>query len=157
MKNSNVWATAACLFVLAACGNNPSSNNLPVDVINIPATADSSVIPTNADQLPELTFEKSNHQFGVITEGEVVEYSFKFENTGKADLLIVSAVASCGCTVPEYPKELIKPGQTAYIKVKYDSNGRVGTFDKTVTIAANTNPRETVISISGEVVAKKKN
>lgn len=145
---------AAIVFVSLTACDQKKSNKLPADIVTISATADSSSTPPSAEK-PEITFEEKTHNFGVITEGEQVEYNFKFTNTGKADLLIVNASASCGCTVPEYPKGLIKPGETGVMKVKFDSKGKDGTFDKTVNVTCNTEPRETLLTISGEVMPKK--
>jgi hypothetical protein len=89
-------------------------------------------------QHPVITFEKLVHNFGEITQGEKVEYSFKFTNTGDKDLLIMSATSTCGCTVPEFPKEPIKPGQSGYLKVIFDSHGKEGYTEKAITIKANT-------------------
>ncbi|UYQ94236.1 DUF1573 domain-containing protein [Chitinophaga horti] len=95
----------------------------------------------NKGELPVITFENAVHDFGKITEGEIVEYSFKFTNTGKGSLLIRNAVASCGCTVPEWPKEPIKPGESGYMKVSFNSKGKPEGFtEKEITIEANTEP-----------------
>lgn len=89
--------------------------------------------------LPVMTFQKSEHNFGTINEGDVVETAFIFTNTGNADLTILDARGSCGCTVPEYPKNTpIAPGQTAEIKVKFDSSNKPGNQMKTVTLTTNT-------------------
>ena len=72
--------------------------------------------------LPVMTFDRTEHDFGTINEGDVVETSFSFTNTGNSDLMILDARGSCGCTVPEYPKNTpIAPGETRDIKVKFDS------------------------------------
>ncbi|WP_298738980.1 DUF1573 domain-containing protein [uncultured Chitinophaga sp.] len=89
---------------------------------------------------PEMTFEQTVHNFGEITQGEKVEYAFKFTNTGKKDLLIQNAVSSCGCTVPEWPKEPVKPGESGYLKVVFDSHGKEGYTEKEISIKANTDP-----------------
>lgn len=144
----------AIVFVSLTACDKKAGSKLPADIVTISATADSSNNSSSAEK-PEITFEENAHNFGVITEGEQVEYNFKFKNTGKADLLIVNASASCGCTVPEYPKGLIKPGEAGVMKVKFDSKGKSGTFDKTVNVTCNTEPRETTLTISGEVMPKK--
>lgn len=96
---------------------------------------------TSKGAVPVLTFEKEYHNFGNVTQGEVVEYSFKFTNTGNKDLLITKAEASCGCTVPEWPKDPVKPGESRYMKVKFDSHGRPeGYTEKELFIQANTEP-----------------
>ncbi len=86
-----------------------------------------------------MTFEKSEHDFGTINEGDVVETAFAFTNTGNTDLTILDARGSCGCTVPEYPKNTpIAPGETGEIKVKFDSANKPGNQLKTVTLTTNT-------------------
>jgi hypothetical protein len=99
---------------------------------------------------PEMTFETEMHDYGTIKQGADGGCEFKFKNTGKEPLVISNARGSCGCTVPTWPKEPIMKGQTATIKVHYDTK-RVGAFTKTVTIESNakTNPR--VLTIKGTV------
>lgn len=143
-----ILATGIILY--ASCGDK-GSNKLPTDIVNISATASGNA---SEDGKPQITFEETSHNFGVITEGEHVEYNFKFKNTGTGDLLIVNAAGSCGCTVPEYPKEMIRPGAEGVLKVKFDSKGKDGVFDKSVLVTCNTEPRETKLVVSGEVKPK---
>jgi hypothetical protein len=84
----------------------------------------------------EIKFEKETHDFGKIKQHSDATYHFKFTNTGKEPLIITDAKGSCDCTVPEWPKQPIRPGESATIKVKYDSK-KVGLFNKTVTITSN--------------------
>jgi hypothetical protein len=88
----------------------------------------------------KITFEETVHNFGNVTQGEKVEYSFKFTNTGDRDLLITDASSSCGCTVPDWPKEPVRPGKSAYMKVVFNSAGKEGFTEKEISIRANTNP-----------------
>lgn len=104
-----------------------------------------------AEKAPVMTFKENIHNFGTLTDGEVVTYKFKFTNTGKSDLIISSASASCGCTVPSYPKTPIAPGEEGAIDVEFNSSGKVGVFDKNVTITANTIPTQVYLVIKGEV------
>lgn len=92
--------------------------------------------------------------FGTITDGENVEFSFRFKNTGSNPLIVSSAVASCGCTVPEKPEEPIRPGETGFIKVAYNSQGRVGDTHKEVTVSSNAYPAFPPLQLRGKVVAK---
>ena len=118
--------------VLSACNNSAKEGD---------QAATTNASDTTQGLYPVITFEKESHNFGNIQEGEIVEYSFKFTNTGNKDLLITKAEASCGCTVPEWPKEPVKPGASAYMKVKFDSRGRPeGYTEKELYIQANTNP-----------------
>ena len=102
---------------------------------------------------PVITFEQDNFDFGTIIEGELVEHKFEFTNTGKGVLIISGVSASCGCTVPKnWPKSPINPGESAYIEVVFDSEGRVGKANKILTISANTKPNYTKVVLTGEVV-----
>jgi hypothetical protein len=120
------------------------------DVIANPATESSQ--PVDESKLAAITFDRYEHNFGKVEEGKVVETVFKFTNTGANDLIISDAKGSCGCTVPYFPKEPIKPGQSGEIKVSYDSKGKSGIQNKTVTITANTNPSVTTLNIVTEVI-----
>ena len=100
----------------------------------------------------ELTFEKETHDYGTMEKGGDPECNFVFTNTGNEPLIITKAKGSCGCTVPEWPKEPIAPGATSAIKVKYDTK-RLGPINKSVTIVSNTEPETMVLRIKGTVVA----
>ena len=104
--------------------------------------------------MPAFNFEKEEHDFGILIDGEKVTYSFRFTNSGDAPLIISNAKGSCGCTVPNYPKEPIAPGVSASIDVTFDSKGRTGKQSKAVTLTANTNPNRKVISIHSEVITE---
>ena len=95
------------------------------------------VLPADG-KYPVMTFEKTEHDFGTIASGSKVNYSFQFKNTGEADLIITRAVGSCGCTIPEYPKTPIKVGESAKIDVSFNSAGKHGNQQKSVTISTNT-------------------
>jgi len=98
----------------------------------------------------EITFESEVMDYGTIENGANGEREFKFKNTGKEPLIISQAQGSCGCTVPTWPKEPIKPGASASIKVTYDTK-RTGNFEKTVTITSNAKNSPKVIRIKGNV------
>jgi hypothetical protein len=100
----------------------------------------------------KMKFKKMVHDFGRLKEGEKREFNFEFTNTGEEDLYIENCKGSCGCTVPEWPKEAIKPGQSAAINVKFDSTKKEKDQEKSVTITANTEPEiTTVIKIKAYV------
>jgi len=98
---------------------------------------------------PIITFEESSKDFGDIKQGDKVEHTFKLENTGNAPLVISNVAATCGCTVPKWPKEPIAPGKTAEIKVSFNSAGKMGKQNSVVRIYSNaTEPIEKVSMIS---------
>ena len=98
----------------------------------------------------------SIYNFGKITDGEKVEYNFKFKNTGNKPLIISEARASCGCTVPEKPEAPIPSGQIGFVKVVFDSKGRVGNAHKDIRVSSNASPSFPVLMLIGEVLAKNK-
>ena len=97
----------------------------------------------------------SVYNFGKVTDGEKVEYSYRFKNTGTKPLVVVQATSSCGCTVPQKPEKPILPGQVGFIKVVFDSKGRVGQAHKTITVTSNANPEFTPLILTGTVEEKK--
>jgi hypothetical protein len=96
-------------------------------------------------------FEVEEYNFGSIKQGETVSYEFKFANNGSEPLVISNAAGSCGCTVPVYPKSPIAVGQKAAIKVTFDSNGKRGMIDKTVTLTSNAKGGNKILHIKGNV------
>lgn len=137
-----------CAAFLAACNNQKQ----PVEATAIAEAQETAAVDTaNA---PVFKFEKEVYDFGLVNEGEKVTYDFKFKNTGNSPLIISSATASCGCTVPDYPKQPIAPGEEGVISVVFNSEGRPGVQNKIVTVTANTIPSLTELSILGSVLAK---
>lgn len=105
-------------------------------------------------QLPVMSFEKQEHDFGTITQGTAQETTFKFVNTGNAPLIITDAKSSCGCTVPEYPKNTpIAPGETGELLVKFNGSGQ-NQVTKTVTVTANTEKGTELLRIKAFVNPK---
>ncbi|MGL2963338.1 DUF1573 domain-containing protein [Flavobacterium sp. RSB2_4_14] len=113
--------------------------------------------PPPADgKYPVFTFETIEHDFGTITQGDKVSYDFKFKNTGEADLIITDAKGSCGCTVPDYPKTPIKPGEDGIIKVSFDSTGKIGLNSKSVTLTCNIKEGKKIILIKANIEPSQK-
>lgn len=100
---------------------------------------------------PVFTFTEESHDFGEIEEGTVAKHDFVFKNTGDAPLIITNAAGSCGCTVPQWPREPIAPGAEGTIHVEFSSQGRAGNQSKQVTLSANTVPNSKVLKISAQV------
>ena len=156
MQKSHIFIPLMlALGFLQSCSTQSEENNkINSDLISNAATASSEV---DLENVPSFEFENELHDFGSITQGEKVSYSFKFKNTGKKNLIISSANGSCGCTVPQYPKNPIAPGQSASIEVVFNSEGKEGKQDKSVTLMANTNPASKVLKISGNVIVPTSN
>ncbi len=148
----NKLIIAISMFILVSCGED-GNKKASGDLVSNPISANDT-LANLAETAPIMTFAENIHDFGTLLDGEVVTYKFKFKNTGNADLIISNASASCGCTIPSYPKEPIIPGGEGAIDVQFNSSGKVGTFDKNVTITSNTIPTQIYLVIRGEVKAK---
>ncbi len=94
----------------------------------------------------------SVYDFAKVTEGEKVEFNYRFKNTGIKPLVVTNASASCGCTVPQKPEKPILPGETGFIKVVFDSKNRVGSAHKTITVISNAYPPFPELQLTGEVI-----
>ncbi len=125
------------------------------------ATATPTVAPEAAAEekkpegpLPVISFERTDHDFGTVTEGQKVSYTYKVKNTGEAPLIIQSAQPSCGCTVPTWTKEPIPVGQSGFVTAEFDSGGKPGINNKTITITSNTWPKVTTLRFKAMVTPK---
>ena len=157
MKKRIILVSCIALFGLVACENEKELENaeavetkITTDLINNPATAGTTVI--DEANAAKFEFEQTVMEFGEISQGEKVKRMFKFTNVGKSDLIISDAKGSCGCTVPVWPKKPIAPGEESEIEVVFDSNGKSGNQNKTVTLIANTVPNTMVLAIKGTVL-----
>lgn len=112
---------------------------------------DTTAVKKDNPNAPEIAFESDVHDYGTIKQGAEGSCEFKFKNTGKEPLIISNAKASCGCTVPSYPKEPIMKGQTGTIKVTFNSAGKMGVQDKTVTLTSNAKQNPIVLHMKGTV------
>ena len=105
---------------------------------------------------PVMTFAKESHDFGQVNEGDKVVFDFFFTNTGKSALIISNATATCGCTVPEYPKQPLAPGKTGIIHVLFNSTGKSGMQNKIITLTTNTFKGNEELHLVGNVKPKNK-
>lgn len=110
-----------------------------------------STTPVSSKDSADFKFETEEYNYGTIKQGESVNHDFSFTNIGKEPLIITNAQGSCGCTVPEYPKQPIKKGEKAVIKVTFNSAGKSGMQDKTVTISSNAKSGTKVLHIKGNI------
>ncbi|MFN4079287.1 MAG: DUF1573 domain-containing protein [Saprospiraceae bacterium] len=131
----------------------PGTTNLPGGQGNIPGT-NTNETPVPDGPTTSIKYDTPVYDYGVVDEGEIVKYVFKFTNVGHEPLTISNCRASCGCTVPKWPKEPIAPGARGEIAVEFNTKGKPGRQSKRVTVTANTNPTETFIEVVGEVRSK---
>lgn len=142
MKKTIILASVFSLMALVGT----AQNNKPAAKTPDPATASAA----SAD----FKFDEEVFDFGTIKQGDEVHHDFKFTNVGKEPLVINEAHGSCGCTVPDWPKQPIKKGEAAVIKVTFNSTGKMGTQDKTVTITSNAKSGSKVLHLKGNVIEK---
>ena len=157
----NFWVIGIVLSLLAIACQKKVSGEKKIqeieteggvsDLIRNPASANGAVDSTN---VAKMTFLETEFDFGEVKEGEVVEHIFSFTNNGKVPLIISDARSTCGCTVPEWSKEPILPGEKSEIRVHFNSTNKSGQQHKPVTITANTYPAETVVHLRGLVREK---
>lgn len=141
------------IAILTSCGNNKSNEgDVTVHDIHNPASADASRSAKISKDMPVMTFEKMTHDFGKVMQGEKLSYSFKFTNTGKSNLIIEETNSSCGCTTSTPPKAPIRPGESAEIKVSFNSANKEGPVTNSVVISANTYPVNTLLKVTANVV-----
>ncbi len=151
MKVKFVLMSLITAGFLVSCGGK-KKEEVTTNIVTNSNTANGE----NSEKVAAITFDEMVYDFGEAIEGQVVEHTFTFKNTGENDLIIFDAKGSCGCTVPDYPKTPIKPGNSGEIKVKFDTNGKKERQEKTVTITANTQPNITTLTIKGFVKSNEK-
>jgi len=147
MKKSIFILAEVALVAFTSCKENAADK---VSEENVAAAAERDA---EATKFPIMVFEETEFDFGTIDQKSPQEHVFKFTNTGDADLIIVDAKSSCGCTVPEYTKDPIAPGDSGELLVKFDGSGK-NQVSKTVTITANTKAGKETIKIKAFVKPK---
>ena len=170
-RNISIWMTVGIILFMAACKDraaekriaelesrlaqletNKGTNALPT--VATPEAAATVTDEKPEGPLPVAQFEKIDHDFGTVTEGKKVTYIYKVKNTGEAPLIIQSAAPSCGCTVPTWTKEPIPVGGTGSVTAEFDTNGKAGINNKTITVTANTWPKTTTLRFKAMVTPK---
>ena len=135
-------------LVFVSCKEKNATAKINTDNVAVAAERDEA-----AKQVPVMTFEKSEHDFGTIDQGTPQETIFKFTNTGNAPLIITDATSSCGCTVPNPPKDPIAPGESGELLVKFNGSGQ-NQVTKTITVKANTEKGSELLRIKAFVTPK---
>lgn len=148
MKKEFLILASLLVMALVSCKDDATKK------INVENVAISESRDTKISDFPVMAFSETNHNFGTINEGDIVEHKFTFTNTGKAPLVIISAKGSCGCTVSKWPKEPIAPGATGDMMVTFNSNGKPNLQSKQVTITANTEKGKKILKIKAMVTPR---
>ncbi len=144
-KHNNTEAVVAANNNDHSGHNHDAGNSSPLQITPENNPSKPALPPTT------ISFSKSEHDFGKVNQDTKNEYTFEFTNTGNEPLLISDAKGSCGCTVPDYPREPIAPGETGKIGVAYSPGKQKGSQQKTVTLTANTTPTTTQLIIKADV------
>ena len=149
MKKIVIICLAIVATTFTSCQDSAAKKVTNSTTTAAPTTTSSAKKSTGG---PVMTFDKVVHDFGTINEGDKVTTVFNFTNTGNEDLIIVDARGSCGCTVPQYPKNTaIAPGATGEITVSFDSSNKPGNQQKSVTLSANTASGREMLRIKSQV------
>ena len=138
----------AALVLTVSCKKNAALS------IDAETAKKAELAHAESGKLPLIKFETTDHDFGTINEGDRVDYTYKFKNEGSADLIISDAKASCCCTIPEYTKTPVKPGDSGEIKVVFNSAGKSGLQQKTVTLTLNTETGTEMLNFKADVTPK---
>ena len=149
MKKSIGYLALSVVLVTTSCKQESAA-----DKITDADMATAQAAKALEGKFPKVKLDKEVHDFGTINEGDMVETEFLVTNDGEVDLIISDAKGSCGCTVPEPPKEPIKPGASAPIKVTFNSQGKPGEQKKTVTLTTNTEKGYETFEIKANVTPK---
>jgi uncharacterized cupredoxin-like copper-binding protein len=148
IKRSLAMFSIAALVLTVSCKKNAALS------IDAETAKKAELAHAESGKLPLIKFETTDHDFGTINEGDRVDYTYKFKNEGSADLVISDAKASCGCTIPEYTKTPVKPGDSGEIKVVFNSAGKSGLQQKTVTLTLNTETGTEMLNFKADVTPK---
>jgi hypothetical protein len=144
----SLFSALALVGVFTACKEKATEK---INTENVEVAANRDAVQKN---LPVMSFTKAEHDFGTIEQGAAQETVFEFTNTGNAPLIITDARSSCGCTVPEYPKNKpIAPGETGELLVKFNGSGQ-NQVTKTITVTANTEKGSELLRIKAFVNPK---
>lgn len=135
------------VVLLASCGS-PKTDEFDISLIQNPNSAQGFDSTT---KMPGILFDSNQHDFGRLTAGESISYSFHFVNNGQANLVISNCEASCGCTIADYPHKPVAPGEEGYVTVTFSSAGKAGQQVQDVTVVSNAQPSRTKLRILAQV------
>lgn len=161
-KSSPIILIICGLIFFAACKNDPppptADEQHMIDIagadykddIRLPVDSHGNV---DTNSMAKIEFFNTDHDFGLIKDGQLVSHSFSFINKGVKDLQLLDTKTTCGCTISKYSKEPIKPGAQGFVDITFDSEGRSGQQEKIIRVYSNTYPNETLLKIKGLVIS----
>ncbi len=147
MKKVVFMAVALATLTLTSCTKESASAKVKVENVKEAEKRDAAI----SKGAPVIEWNKIEHDFGTINQGDKVETVFTLTNVGEGDLIVTKAKGSCGCTIPQWPREAIAPGKSADIKVVFNSRGKKNKTTNTVTLTTNTEKGNEVIRIKAFV------
>jgi hypothetical protein len=151
MKNITLlFAFIISVVVFTSCNKSNAKSKINKSNLERAKSRDLEIKKGSAS----ISFDTKEYDFGTVNEGHVVEKTFKITNSGNTDLIISNAVPSCGCTVPVWPKEPIKPGASADVFVKFNTTGKPNRQLKTITLTTNAEAGRHVLKLKGSVIPK---
>jgi len=140
---------AIAFSVFIACENKQRSDAQTIE-------DNRKALEPTKNKFPVMEIDSSMVDLGTIMQGDTIMHVYNFKNTGNMPLVVSNVNASCGCTTPSYSKEPVAPGERGFITVKFNSKGKEGKMNKTVTAFANTKPADNTVSFKIEVLTPKK-
>lgn len=148
IKHCSFFTLLLPIFILTLVSCRDNAADPDVDLIRNPRSAQGY---DNSAKMPIIVFDQDLHDFGRLSAGENISYSFHFKNTGTADLVISSCNATCGCTVADFPKGRIAPGADGYVTVTFKSAGKAGHQYQEVTVVTNAQPSVVKLKVLAQV------
>ena len=146
-------AIVTSAFTFTACNNGDAKSKINKENLANAEERDNKI----GKGAPVASFDKETFDFGTVKEGEIVKTTFVLTNNGRSDLVVTDAKATCGCTVPVWPKDPIAPGEKGNIEVSFNTSGKPNKQSKSVTLYTNTEKGTEIVKITGMVTPKPQN
>lgn len=136
-----------CVCTVWGCSSK-NKEGISSDIVHFPVSADGKNEKT---RMPKMEFERTTHDFGKLIQGEKVSFTFKLKNVGNATLILSGVVPSCSCTVAQFTKTPIQPGEEGTVTVNLNTETKKGMVHSSVVVQANTYPSETKLELTATV------
>lgn len=154
MRNYILLFLACTGLAITSCNSSGEQSDAPRKYKATEHNPINIALTNYPEQYPVFSVADTAYDFGAIKEGDVVQYEFRFKNTGSKPLIITNASSTCGCTIPQYPKEPVAPGKEGILKVVFNSTNKSGRQLKPIYVTANTMPAHFNLKITADVTSK---